>query len=300
MKRQLRRFLTLIFGLGLALALLFQACSQALEAQGPSQNDTTAVAERMADAHQTDSPSASPIGQVEPTIAIDTETVQYATVAGQAINGYLAKPEGAAPGLPGIVMIHEWWGLNDNIEAMARRLAGEGYTVLAVDLYGGQIATAPDQARTLVRAVGADIASAQANLSQAYDFLVSQYEAPKVGSIGWCFGGGWSLQMGLLLPEQLDAMVMYYGRVETDTETLASLEMPILGIFGAEDQAIPTEQVRTFEQALAALNKQANIYIYEGVGHAFANPSGQNYVAEAAEDAWDKTVRFFEMALANG
>jgi carboxymethylenebutenolidase len=224
-------------------------------------------------------------------------TVTYATVDGQDIQGYLARPEGAEGALPGIIVIQEWWGLNDNIRAMADKLAGEGYTALAVDLYHGQVAEDSQQAQEYMRAAMDNVAAVRENLKQAYAYVESEHNAPKIGTIGWCFGGGWSLNTALMLPSDVDAAVIYYGRLVTDPEQLKTLEMPILGIFGAEDQGIPLDMVKEFESAFQTLNKDASIHIYEGADHAFANPSGTRYKAEAAADAWGKTLAFFEAHL---
>ena len=221
-----------------------------------------------------------------------------ATIDGQALTGYLAQPETPeSESLPAIITIHEWWGLNDNVEAMTRRLAGEGYTVLAVDLYNGEVATEPTAARELMRGVMDEPGPAQENLFQASEFLKNEYNASALGSIGWCFGGNWSLRTGLLLSSELDAMAIYYGRLILAPEALDALDMPIIGFFGEDDSSIPVEDVNTFEQVLNDLGKEADINLYPGVGHAFANPSGQNYDAAAAEDAWEKTTAFFAANL---
>ncbi len=251
-------------------------------------------------AHSHDYPSPTPIALVEPKVPVTTESVEYVTIDGQAINGYFAYPEDATEPLPGILAIHEWWGLNENIEAMARRLAGEGYQVLAVDLYNGEIAKTPEEASQLVQAVAKNPFAAEANITKAYNYLVEEKQAPKVASIGWCFGGSWSLETALLFPQELDAAVIYYGGqvAETSVEELSTLEMPILGIFGAEDSSIPVETVEKLESTLDELGKEAEIQIYENAGHAFANPSGNNYVAEAAEKAWTETIEFLNQYLA--
>ena len=189
------------------------------------------------------------------------------------------------------------WGLNDNIKSVAERLAGEGYSVLAVDLYGGQVADQSDQARQLMQDVMQNDGPAKDNLRQAYQYLVEEQQAPTVGSIGWCFGGAWSLQTGLILPDQLDALVIYYGRLETNPAVLKPLQMPIAGFFGGQDQGIPVKDVNAFEAALKDLDKTAEIYIYPDANHAFANPSGDRYDPAAAEDAWAKTLAFFEKTL---
>ena len=252
-------------------------------------------------AHQGDYLSPTAIAQVEPQVPVVTESVEYVVIDGQGVNGYYAYPQDAIEPLPGILAIHEWWGLNENIKAMARRLAGEGYQVLAVDLYNGQTADTPQQASQLVQQVADNPFGAEANIAKAYNYLTEEKQAKAVGSIGWCFGGSWSLETALLFPQKLDAAVIYYGGQigEATAEELSTLEMPILGIFGAEDSSIPLKTVQEFESTLNKLDKAAEIQIYENAGHAFANPSGQNYVPEAAEEAWSATIKFFNEYLAS-
>jgi len=252
-------------------------------------------AERMAEEHKNDTPIASPAAQAAPADAITTEQVTYANRDGVEVSGFLARPQ-AADGAPGIIVIHEWWGLNENIESMAKQLAGEGYLALAVDLYDGEVAEDRDRARELMMAAGANRDSLQLNLRAAFGYLKAQ-GASRIGSIGWCFGGGWSLQTALLLPDRLDASIIYYGRVVTDREQLASLTTPILGHFGSEDQGIPIEAVREFESLLSELGKEASIHVYEGAHHAFANPSGTRYDEAAATTAWERTLAFFRENL---
>jgi len=122
----------------------------------------------------------------------------------------------------------------------------------------------------------------------------------KLGVIGWCFGGGWSLATTLLAPDKINATVIYYGHLETDPAKLATIKSPILGFFGAQDQSIPVATVKEFESALKKLGKPVEIHIYEGAGHAFANPSGGNYRPEAAKDSWQRTVAFFARHLKGG
>ena len=254
-------------------------------------------ADRMAEEHKDDTPVASPAAQPEPATAVETERVSYATVGEEEVTGFLARPT-AAEGAPGVIVIQEWWGLNENIESMTRQLAGEGYLALAVDLYGGQVASDRDGARALMQAAMGDPEALKDNLRQAHAYLTAQ-GAPKVGSIGWCFGGGWSLQTAIELPGELDAAVIYYGRVVTERDQLATLTTPVLGHFGSEDQGIPLDGVREFEKLLGELGKDASVHVYEGADHAFANPSGTRYQAEAAELAWKRTLTFFEQHLSN-
>jgi carboxymethylenebutenolidase len=249
--------------------------------------------------HRHDYPTPTAIALVEPQVPVATESVEYVTIDGQAIKGYYAYPQDMKKPLPGILAIHEWWGLNENIKAMARRLAGEGYQVLAVDLYNGQVADTPEQASQLVKQVAKNPFGAEANISKAYNYLVKEKKASAVASIGWCFGGSWSLETALLFPQQLNAAVIYYGSEvgEKTPEELSTLEMPILGIFGAEDSSIPLKTVNQLKSTLKKLGKNAEILVYDNAGHAFANSSGQNYVPAAAEDAWKKTTKFLNKSL---
>lgn len=243
----------------------------------------------VAGEHQGDAPVASPATRAAHA-EVAAERVTYGTADGGALQGYLARPA-EGDGHSAVILIHEWWGLNENMEAMTRRLAAEGYTALAVDLFGGTVARQPEEARDLVAAVSGDPEAATRNLQQAVSYLRGR-GAERVGTIGWCFGGGWSLRAALAMPERVDAAVIYYGQLVTDTEALRPLQAPVLGLFGAEDRAPAVAQVREFEAALRSLGKDVSVHVYEGAGHAFANPSGRNYQPAAAEDAWQRTTEF--------
>jgi len=254
-------------------------------------------AARMAAEHAGDEPVAYGAAEGQPAAEVVGREVRFAELDGAGVSGYLALPAESSVDLPGIIVIHEWWGLNDNVRSMARQLAGQGYAALAVDLYGGRVAESPEEARSIMSEVLGNEPAAEENLRQAYAYLAKEVGAPKIGSIGWCFGGGWSLRTALLFPGELDGAVIYYGHLETDPETLAALQTPLLGIFGAADQGIPLDSVREFERVLGELGKPAKIHVYEGAGHAFANPSGKRYDAEAASDAWAKTLVFLDESL---
>lgn len=252
--------------------------------------------ERMEVEHATDSPIASPAAQVEPDGEVVSQEVTYAGIDGVDVAGYLARPA-TGEAKAGILVIHEWWGLNDNVRSMARQLAGEGYVALAVDLYEGEVAETREDAGRLARGSRDNPGRGQQNLQQAWQFLKEEQGVERIGVIGWCFGGGWSLQTALMLGEGIDAAVIYYGRVVTDRDTLEALTSPVLGIFGALDDGIPVATVREFQTTLDLLGKSASIHIYEGADHAFANPSGTRYNKEAAQDAWSKTLTFFGQNL---
>lgn len=223
------------------------------------------------------------------TTPIITETdVAYFSGA----KGYFVRPK-AEGSYPGIVMIHENRGLRPETKQAAEELAKEGYMVLAVDLLGGTGET-QDDARALTANFSQDVGIE--NMKAAAAFL-RERGAPKLASLGWCFGGRQSVELAIS-GEQLDATVVYYGgNMATTTERLSPIGWPVLGIFGDQDRAIPVEMVRTFESSLNTLGIQNEIYLYPGVGHAFANPSGTNYAPIETKDAWDKTLAFLSKHL---
>jgi carboxymethylenebutenolidase len=256
----------------------------------------TAHVNAMAHEHAGETPTAN-ASEAEPRQAVTAQEVVYGTVGGRELRGYMALPASAQADarLPGVVMIHEWWGLNDNIRMMARRLAGEGYRVLAVDMYG-RVATTPEQARSYMMEVMQDRPAGMQNLQAAAEFLGTRMHAPKLGVIGWCFGGGWSLQTALQLPERIDAAAVYYGQPVTDRAQLARLDAPVAGFFGLRDQGIPADSVRKMESELKSLGKTVDFHFYDA-GHGFANPSGTSYNAAAAADAWTRTLDLFARTL---
>lgn len=218
-------------------------------------------------------------------------------------SGYLVYPSNATVGttpkkLPGIIMIHEWWGLNDNIKTMANILAKQaGYVVLAVDLFEGQSTTDQNQAMQLVTSVINNPQQSISNLQSAVKYLDSLpfVDKSKIASIGWCFGGGQSLQLALHSEQHpLAGTVLYYGTpLVTDKQDLSKIKWPLLGIFGDKDQNIPLSQINSFKFVLDSLGIKNQIFVYKGLGHAFANPSGPNYAPQQTTDAWEKTLTFF-------
>jgi carboxymethylenebutenolidase len=221
--------------------------------------------------------------------------------------GYLVYPSsteknatsitGQQQKLPAVVMIHEWWGLNDNIKEMADELAGEGYVVLGADLYNGEVATDPNRARELSSSVRENPQEAVTNLQSAVQYLASlpNVNSSRIAALGWCFGGGQSLQLALNSEQHpLAATVIYYGNLVNDTSELSKIKWPVLGFFGDQDNSIPVDSVRAFGRGLNETGVTNEIYIYPGVGHAFANPSGDNYAPQETADAWQKTLTFLD------
>jgi carboxymethylenebutenolidase len=228
-------------------------------------------------------------------LAATSKNVSYAS-GDETVNGILYTPEGKGP-FPALVVIHEWWGLNDWVKDQASKLADQGYVTLAVDLYRGKVATTPEMAHEIMRGVPEDRAAR--DLHAAVVFLQSQENVKKdrLGAIGWCMGGGYSLDVALQEPT-LKADVINYGHLATDDATLQKINAPILGFFGAQDQGISPDSVKKFEAQMKALGKKVDVTIYPDAGHAFENPNNTvGYRASDAADAWQQTVKFLHANL---
>ena len=235
-------------------------------------------------------------------VQLENKTIDYFNQA----HGYLVYPSKSNPisskiennmKLPGVVMIHENKGLNENIKNMANLLAKNGYVVLAVDLFEGEVTTDRNRSSELTQQIRDNQNIATSNLKSAVKYLSSlpNVNPEKIVSLGWCFGGGQSLQIALNSQDHpLAATIIYYGRLVTDNATLASIKWPVLGIFGDQDMSIQVDVVKAFESALKSNGTPNEIYIYKGVGHAFANPSGDNYAPKETQDAWQKTLSFLK------
>ncbi|HLQ37958.1 MAG TPA: dienelactone hydrolase family protein [Planctomycetota bacterium] len=208
---------------------------------------------------------------------------------------YLSLPKTGKAPFPAVVVIHEWWGLNDHIKHWTDRLAADGYAALAVDLYAGKNATTAAEAGAAMKAV--DETKARATLLAAFDFLHSdpRIAASKRGCIGWCFGGGWSLQLALAAP-QLDAAVVYYGRLVDDVDQLKAIHAPLLGVFGNKDSGIPPKSVDAFEAAMHRAGRDCRVLRYDAA-HGFANPSGAAYDQPNATAAWTEVRTFLAQKL---
>lgn len=265
-----------------------------LAAQAPRATQVD-YAGAMMRAHGHETPVATPAARIAPRTAITGTDVMYGTVDGKMLHGYLSKPANATRGGPSLIVVHEWWGLNDNIKAIADRYAGEGFTVLAVDLFG-RVATTPDTAMVLYQTAMKNVPSGEKNLASAIAFLKAQ-GATSIGSVGYCFGGHWSLRTGLVGGSDIKAVVMYYGAPITDPAQLARLSAPVLGLYGGLDKGIPVDSVRAMERSMKAAGRSVSINVYADANHAFANASGQAYNAAAATDAWQKSLAFFRANL---
>ena len=203
--------------------------------------------------------------------------------------GYLARADKA--GAPGVVVLQEWWGLNDNIKAIADRFAAAGYTALAPDLYHGVVTKEPDEAGKLLMAL--NVPQAAADMRGAIDYLRGQTGKP-VGTVGFCMGGALSLYAACDNPEGVAACVDFYGGHPAIKPDLAALRAPILGFFGEHDGFVSPQVVKDLDEALTALGKAHDFTIYPDADHAFFNEDRPEvHDAEASADAWGKLLAFY-------
>jgi carboxymethylenebutenolidase len=211
------------------------------------------------------------------------------------VNAVLYTPKGKGP-FPALVVIHEWWGLNDWVKEQASKLADEGYSTLAIDLYRGKVATTPEVAHELMRGVPDDRAAR--DLHEAVEFLKTQPEVNKdrIGAIGWCMGGGYALDTALQEPS-LAAVVINYGHLADDKDDLKKMNASVLGIFGGQDRGISTEDIKKFEQTLKELGKNPEIHIYPDAGHGFQNPVNSSFRKDDTLDAWKHIDEFLAKSL---
>jgi carboxymethylenebutenolidase len=237
-----------------------------------------------------------------PAFAAGVKTSEVTFKSGDdTVKGFLAEPEGRGP-FPAVVVIQEWWGLNDWIKDNAKRLAGQGYVALAPDLYRGKVTDDPMEAMKLVRGLPPD--RAVRDLKAAVDTLSAKgnVDRTRLGSIGWCMGGGYSLQLALKDP-RVKACVICYGRVVTKADEVKPLEAAVLGIFGEEDRGIPPATVHQFEAALKEAGKKTEAIKEFKAGHGFMRPGdgpdrkNPAYREEAAKQAWQDIDRFFAKTL---
>ncbi len=229
--------------------------------------------------------------------SVKTQRVQYQS-GDETVSGFLTMPEGKGP-FPAIIVIHEWWGLNDWVKENAKKFADDGYMTLAIDLYRGQVATDQETAHELMRGLPEDRATR--DLQAAFAYLVSRQDVQhdRIGSLGWCLGGGYSLQAALNIPE-LAACVINYGRLVTDGEMIEKINAPILGIFGGKDRGIPVKDIEAFKAACNQAGKNITVQIYPRSGYDFMNETNaKGYNAKDAQNAWERTFAFLEKNLKN-
>jgi carboxymethylenebutenolidase len=216
--------------------------------------------------------------------------VEYPDADGETLMGYLAQPNDGATH-PAVIVIQEWWGVDEHIQDVTRRFAAEGYVALAPDLYHGQVVSEPDEARKLVMEL--DMAEAAREIQQAINHLLAQENVAgeAVGVVGFCMGGRLSL-VSALSGENVGAVVAFYGS-PLSPEEAETITVPVLGLYGEEDGGIPVENVEAMQAALEAAGVANSFTIYAGAQHAFFNDMRPSYNADAAADAWQQTLDWF-------
>ena len=275
-----------------ALALLGLALAACDKDQPESVEESPQTAAPAVEVSEPDSAPA----EERPARPVDSETLAYAEVEDQLVYGYFAFPSDMIEPLPAVIAIHDWWGINDDTRAAADRLASEGYMVLVVDLYYGEVAQDPNDARTRMISVVENPINVEENIRQALDF-VGLAGAPGIATLGWGFGGGWSLSSAMLFPNQIDAAVVYYGQVTNDEDKLRGLQAPVLGLFGARDRSVTTDSVQAFEQAMQRIRFPHVVHTYPDAGQGFADPARGTYNEVTTNDAWRRTFEFLEANL---
>lgn len=231
--------------------------------------------------------------------ATNYTNVSYEHADGTTLHGYLAEPEGDGP-FPTVLLIHEWWGLNHGMVVLADALAEEGYVVLAADAYRGKLTNKVPRALYLRLTIPDDEVKGDLDTALAWLQERPNVDPSRTASMGFCFGGGESLQLGLRQSERLAVTVLYYGAVVTDPDLLKPFTAGkgVLGIFAGEDQQIFVEDVLEFEAALNSLEIANEVTIYEGLGHGFLNEDNFDQPGGPG-DAWQQTLAFLDANLRN-
>jgi carboxymethylenebutenolidase len=212
--------------------------------------------------------------------------------------GYLAVPDGEHGS--GVIVLQEWWGLDEHIRSICDRFAAEGFYALAPDLYRGETTTQPSEAQQKMMAMSMD--QAEKDMCGAADYLASQpgVEGPGVGAVGFCLGGGLAVWAAANCPN-IAAAVTYYYVMPHGKPDFSKIKGPVLGHFGTADEFIPPEEAKKLESELQDAGVEATFHYYDGAGHAFFNDTNRlgTYDKEHAESSWQRTVSFLRSALAS-
>lgn len=267
---------TLAVGSATVASMLLAACTPVTGPTGPVVLATQPPA----------TPDAAP--------GVVAETVQYADSQGQPLSGYLARPAGSGS-WPAVVVIQEWWGLNDHIKDIARRFAAEGFVALAPDLYHGKVVSEPNEARKLVMELDMDAAVREIQAGIGYLLEQPEVAGSNVGLTGFCMGGRLVL-MTALVDDRLGAAVPWYGS-PLSADQASQVKAPILGLYGGRDTGIPVAAVQSMQEALDAAGIPNEIVIYPDAQHAFFNDTRPSYHQEAAADAWQRVLAWFRQYL---
>ncbi len=223
--------------------------------------------------------------------------IEFPTSAGSA-PGYLAVPNGEHG--PGVIVLQEWWGLDEHIRSICDRLAAAGFYALAPDLYRGETTTQPSEAQQKMMALSMD--EVEQDMCGAADYLAAQpgFEGPGVGAVGFCLGGGLAIWAAATC-SNIDAAVTYYYVMPHGKPDFSAISGPVLGHFGTADEFIPTEDTNKLESELRDAGVATTFHYYDGAGHAFFNDTNRlgTYDQGLAEASWERTVDFLRSALAS-
>jgi carboxymethylenebutenolidase len=222
--------------------------------------------------------------------AVRDRTVSIPSPRG-GLTGYQAEPADGAPH-GGVVVIQEWWGIDEHMRDVTRRFAAEGFVALAPDLYRGRVTSDVEEARRLKESLPE--ADGAADVLAALDHLRAQpqVEPKRLGVVGFCMGGSFALDAAVSARDLAAVVPFYPGRVAEFVDRVEQIDAPVLAIFGAVDPAIPPDVVARFREALERAGKAAEVRVYEGADHAFLNDTSWRHHPEAARDAWARTVAF--------
>ena len=244
--------------------------------------------------------SADPVAAPADALSVDSLQIPYGETEDDLLYGFFVYPSNMVEPLPAVIVIHEWWGLDDSVRDAAARIAAQGYMVLAVDLFRGETASTTAEASALARKLLEEPGFAERNLRSAHAFLTDGAGAPEIATLGFSLGGYWALEATRFMPEQFAAAVVFYGQPDAEEDVVAAITAPVLGLYGGDDRSIPAADVRAFREQAEALDKTVEIVIYPGANHGFANPDDSRYDAAAAALSWQQVAAFLERYLAVG
>ncbi|MEL6870285.1 MAG: dienelactone hydrolase family protein [Pseudomonadota bacterium] len=274
---------------------VFAAAAGCGDSSAPA--NAPATGQSASDPRETARSAEGSAADARETFAVASLEIPYGETQDGLLRGHFAYPESMVEPLPAVIMMHDWWGLNDATKAAAEQLAAYGYMVLAIDFYAGEVAGTPERAGALSRQLLDNPEVADNSVRAGYDFLKNAAGAPVVATFGAAMGGYWSFKSSRLLPDQLAASVVFYGQVDTEEARIAEVDVPLLAVFAGADTSIRAKDVADFAATAEALDKQIQVHTLPNVRQSFANPDDRRFDAAAAQQAWDLTLDFLALHL---
>lgn len=230
-------------------------------------------------------------------VAVDAIEIPYGETEDALLRGYFVYPTGMLAPLPAVIVVHDWWGLDDAVRQAASDIAAQGYMVLAVDLFRGETAKSTEAASQLARQLLEAPGFAESNLRAAHQFLTEAAGAPRIATLGWSLGGYWALESTRFLPDAFSASVVFYTQPLEGERRIAAITTPVLGLYGGSDTSIPAETVRAFRDQAVEAGKQVETAIYADARHGFANPADPRYDEGTTARAWRRAMAFLDRYL---